>query len=109
MERKWISHAERRERRRQIADHVRKHRDIGLSAREFEVSESTVRKVCIEFGIDTPKQGNRGREMSGSTYEILADLINTDKSMKQIAKERELSVQRVSEIASKARQAGILS
>ena len=48
------------------------------------------------------------RDVKANTFTILADLQNTNLSLRQIAEKRGVSHQRVSEILATAREAGIL-
>jgi transposase-like protein len=46
-----MSHADRRERRRQIAEAMRSGGDVGEVARQFSVSISAVRDACREWNV----------------------------------------------------------
>lgn len=73
---------------------------IAEASRMFGYNYIEVWEACNRAGVSSPK-------MKISTYEILADLINTSQTQTEIAEKYHISRQRVSEIAINARQAGI--
>lgn len=78
---------------------------VSRVAERFGVSYGTVQRACIEHNV-TPRLG--GRRPGGSlTIRILAALINTSKTQAAIAEELDVTHQRVNQIATEARRAGI--
>ena len=95
-----------RERRRAIAEAVAaRGLTIPEAVSRLRVSERTVRDACEEHGV-TPRFAGRG-PTADLTYTILARLINTPDGQTVIAETLGISPQRVNQVASKARAAGI--
>jgi transposase len=46
-----LTHAERRERRKQIATYMRQGKTLGEAAKKFDVTTKTVRDSCQEHGV----------------------------------------------------------
>jgi transposase-like protein len=81
-----LTHEERRERRREIAEAVRSGAGIGDVAKQFGVSTATVDIAIKEFGVDSPKRKGvlaRAVEMAsryadGLTMQQVADEFGVD-------------------------------
>jgi hypothetical protein len=98
-----IPHKERKIIREQIAKHAEIHG--ALSACEhFDVSDTTVRASCKEF--DTTPAQTKGHSPKQSTYHIIAELLRGE-SQSSIARNLSLSTQRVNEVATNCKNAGI--
>lgn len=100
-----MTHEERRLRRAEMAEMVRSGAKFGEVASRFGCSRATVGDACCENDV-LPAQG-RSNGLSRSTYHVLAALQNTDESTRSIADRFRISQQRVHEILTVARNAGI--
>lgn len=100
-----MTHKERKERRRVIAEYVRTHPDERLKsvAFKFAVNLRTVYNACKENNVSV----ERRFKTKHRTIKIVADLINTQDPNVQIAARYDTIVQTVSEIKSACLQAGI--
>ena len=99
-----LTHAARTERRKAMAEAVRKSDDpseaILLVAREFEVSEQTVRNACRIYGVETASLAS-GRAVS---LDVVRDLVaaalgDSEDTHEAIAERHGVSRQRVTELA----------
>ena len=95
-----------REQRRKLAASVRKRETIRQAADRLGVTYGRLYQACKEFGVITPAGGSQRGGVS-RTYRILALLINTAKRQDEIAAEIGVSVARVNQVATTAREAGI--
>ena len=94
----------RRERRKEISQAIRQENlSIGQAANKFQVSVHTVYKVCIEFGVQLPPQA---RELKITAFQAIA-LRQKGFTYEQIAKQLNLSNQRIQQIVSFAKDAGV--
>ena len=93
-------------RRKQMADAVSHGEGVADVCQKYDVSYATVVNACKEHRVSIPKVNSRLLYIS--TYQILADLLYTDKSCRRIGKDRQLSHQRVHQIYTAARDAGIV-
>lgn len=98
-----LTHEERRLRRKAIAAAVRAGDALPEVCQRFDVSLATVAASLKETGTPAP----RGRGKVFSSYYAIAQLLNTDRSLTEIAGLLKVSVQRVSEIYRACRKAGI--
>lgn len=95
---------QRRERRKGMAEAIRSGKTISEVCKEYETSPGTVVFACKENGV---RNVNSRYEIRLPTYQIVASLQNTDKTLEEIATEFNLSKQRVGQILQQARKAGI--
>lgn len=109
---------DRWKRRRHAAKAVKHGKSIEEVARNLKLTPPTIRKACIEFGIDIPlkPRGPRKSHATGktmlshagpTTMQIVADLQDITKTMQSIANERDITKQAVSSVYQRARKAGI--
>lgn len=89
--------------RKEMAASVNKGLSVRDVANQYGVPTSIVYGACGTYGVQNTRRGN----LTVSTYEILAELINTNKTLDQIGEEHHVSHQWVTQILRKARQAGI--
>ena len=115
-----MTHAERAKRRRDVVDAVRNGSTIRDVAKRYQISASYVYQLCMLEGVPLPLSGRPPRpeprcirEIKKATplgmnaYRVVAELINTEDSLREIGRNLEISPQRVCQIATRARQAGI--
>lgn len=108
-----MTHEERAARRKQIAEYVRErlheHDPCGGAAQAFGVGLHTVYNACDEHGVPRPKKtGNTGGEIKRpGTLAIIARLCIGDETLTEIAESVGITKQRVSQIYTEARDAGI--
>lgn len=114
-----MSHEQRIERRKRMADDFRKLMEKGIdikecyarTARKYGITTTTVKQACIEHQIKIPRMNNLERgsktKPSSQTLMIIADLIR-GKKMSDIARERNLTRQRIFLIKGEAEQAGLM-
>ena len=102
-----MTHDDRIARRKEMAKVVKNGTSREAVAQNFSVSLATVTSACRENGVNVDRRGEKQLDRFDA-YKILADLINTRKKVKVIAKDNgDVSVQRVSQIYRRARKAGI--
>ena len=102
MEETRLSHAERRERRREIAEFMREHHDTQKTIVHFGCTHSLVARSCKEYGVDMPRSGSVA---GASSFVVLKRLLEGAKQI-EVAREHNVSRERVRKIASNAREAG---
>lgn len=101
-----LSHVERAERRRRIADYCRTH-TWPEAAQEFGVSHNTAREACKVHGVE-PVRMPHMEPVRPATMSILAALQNEPgRSLADVASAHGISRQRVQEILRRARDAGM--
>ena len=99
-----LTHAERAERRRRIAEHVRDNGcSISEAARHFGVSVNMVRDSCHEHGVAFT-DGRSAQPLGVSTYRIILALLKGEEQA-SVSRRMRVSPQRVSEIAGSLREA----
>jgi hypothetical protein len=98
-----MDHTQRHERRKIIAEYARTH-SIGDTAREFQVSISTVRNSCQEHDV-TPLVADK-HTTKFSAYTMIADLLK-GMTPADVAAKHTVSRQRVCDIRDKCIKAGI--
>lgn len=96
-----MTHRERYERRKQIAEYLQEH-NIKETIEKFEISYYLIRKCIIEHGIKK-LHGNS----NAINYKIIGLIINTDFSYGKISQIAKCSKQNVHQIANKMRDAYI--
>lgn len=96
-----LTHKERAERRRSIAEFVKGGRSRQEAAAKFGVAYDTVTNACREYSIIGP-QGTAPR-----TMEVVATLLYSSLTILQTAAHHLISQQRVREIFNQARTCGI--
>ena len=102
MEETRLSHAERRERRREIAEFMKEHKDTQKAVAHFGCTLSLVSRACKEFGVDVPKTASVA---TVGSFVILKRLLDGAKQI-EVAGERGISRERVRQVANNAREAG---
>lgn len=107
----WLSHADRKTRRKQIAEFVRKNGSTSAACAKaancFDVSLVTVRSACREHDVDVATVLSTERAVNvASPYPVIADLI-LGKSPVSIAENRNVSRQRVYQIKQKMTEHGV--
>jgi len=103
-----MTHAERAERRRQMAQAVRKGVSQFDVARTFGVTLPRVRDACREHRVDYPERGTFGSPTStGTGWPAILKRLLAGKSQKSVGRDLGISPQRVHEIARLAREAGV--
>lgn len=80
-----LSNADRQSRRRKIAAHVRRNRDIDAAARHFSVSETTVRNSCREYRVAIPPREPATRKLSKTDIVAIVAEILSGNSIHAIA------------------------
>lgn len=98
-----MTHEERRERRKQIAEAYSSGRSYSEISAEFNVSIETMRTCRQEFGMPYRAQTS---PVTHSPYSIIADIINGQMNMNQIAAKHGVSDQRVRQIQQNLLDAG---
>lgn len=96
-----MTHAERRERRKQMAAKVREGAEPETVAREFRVTLDLVERACKEFKVRLLK-----RKTGLRTFRIIALLLQ-GLSVKTVAEQIGVTYQWVKEVRSDASEAGI--
>lgn len=97
-----MTHEERRDRREQMADYVRKGNSVDAACRRFGVSHHTVRSAMYEFGVDPPTTS----DLAPNTYKVIAMLLAGTPAV-QIADSMGVSKARIYEVRDRCREAGI--
>ena len=99
-----MTHAERAERRKQIAEFVEKHNgDVPKAAIKFGVSETTVQTSCLEHGVELQsKVAQRGT----TVFMIIAEL-QRGTPISEAAKLLGVTRQRVGAVRAKCLEHGI--
>lgn len=101
-----LTHPQRRARRTEIAHLVAGGLPVAEAAQQFGVTITTVQNACSEHGVRI-RSGRPRRKSGARTFDLLADLLSTDDSLRVIAERRRVSKQWVSDILARARAAGI--
>lgn len=116
---KGMSRQQRIERRKKVADDFRKLLEKGVdikecyakTARKYGITITTVKQACLDHDVKIPRMNNlepgSKTKPSSQTLTIIADLIR-GKKMSDIARERNLTRQRIFLIKSEAEQAGVM-
>lgn len=97
-----MTHEERADRRKKMATRAQEV-TVAEVAQEFGVRFATVRDACREHGV-TPVSEDR-RMLS--SYQLVADLCNTDESPHNIARKYSVTPQRVHWVYEKCKEAGV--
>lgn len=100
-----MTHPERAERRRAMAEDYRQCGDTGKVARKYGVTVSTVVRALDEAGI-VPRC--KTPALKTSTLRVISLLMNTKLSMTGIARKRKMSPQRVSAIYRQCKEVGMV-
>jgi transposase-like protein len=101
-----MTHAERLKRRRDIVAESARGRTVPELCEQFGVGEGTVKAALREAGV-RPVLGPRRNGRNTPSYAILADLLNTALSLREIARRHSVSAQAVQQIYIRARSHGI--
>lgn len=101
-----LTHAERAERRRSIAEAVEAGASLQAAARQYRVCIVTVRDACRQHGVRLPSV-TRAHRRTARSMDVLAALINTEETLAQIAARFGMHASHVQQIARDARKAGI--
>lgn len=91
-----------KEKRRRVVESLKEGKTVAEVADEFETSLAKIREIAEANRISL-----RTKRMRQETYCILADLINTDEPLSDIARKFDVIPVTVSKIAKRARDAGI--
>ena len=103
---KALTHKDRRNRRKRIADVVGRGKiSVPAAAKRYGVTPQMVRLACLEHG--KPVRTSRTPPLGRSAYAVLADLITTTLRPAQIAENRGLTIQYVDNVQKRAKKAGI--
>ena len=115
-----MTHAERAKRRRDVVDAVRNGSTIRDVAEQYQICTGYVYKLCMIEGVALPlpvrpprpeprciRKIKKATPLGMNAYRVVAELINTEDSLREIGRNLEISPQRVCQIATRARQAGI--
>lgn len=100
-----MTHEERAERRRQIAECVKQGENPSTVASEFGVTIETVKNACYEYTVQFPKIT---KNSLSSSLEIIAQLMKGDINQNVLAERFKVSKQRISQIRQEAIKAGII-
>lgn len=100
-----MTHPERVQRRREIADAIHNGMTLGEAASEFEVSMTTARMAHEQFYPN--EKILRGNPRASSTVRVIALLIKTLLTLKDIADICGVKYQRVQEIQQELQNEGI--
>ena len=101
-----LTHSQRRARRAEIAELVRGGMPTSEAANQFGMHTSSVIGACREHGVSL-RLGRPSGRAKANTFEILADLLQSDASVRAIATARGVSYQWVFDILNRARRAGV--
>jgi hypothetical protein len=93
----------RRQIRKNIADDVLSGMTIKELCKKYKVSMHQVHMACKEHGVQPPLH----IKLQASTYSVIADLINTNKSFSQIGREKYITRQRVEQVYHRCKETGI--
>jgi hypothetical protein len=112
---KELSKADLAVRRKRIADEFRKLIDQGTDIDEcyrrvmnkYNVTVHVIYDACRRYQVKVPRRLREQQLPAPGTLEIIADIIREKKSA-DIARERNLSRQRISQIKEQAEKAGLL-
>jgi hypothetical protein len=96
--------AEKREKRRIVAERIKLGDDPDVVAVEEKVTPQMIWHSCREFGVIRPHQQRRPPTR---VYEIIAALFDPAKKIKDIAANLKITYQRVSQVYGNAVKAGI--
>jgi DNA-binding CsgD family transcriptional regulator len=92
-----MTHADRRTRRKKIAGEMAAGKRLGEVCAMFGVSERQVYLACKEFKVSTPGRG-------GKTLEIYARLRKARRTPGRVARDLEVSPERVYQVLREARR-----
>jgi len=102
-----LTHPQRRELRRQMAEAVKSGRSADLVAHECARTVRAVQMACREFGVPCPRKATvRLGQPGPSTVAIVADLLVGGQTQVDIAARRGVTHQRVGQISAQVRAAG---
>lgn len=99
-----MTHHDRYLRRKAISEQVREGVPLSEVCNLHQVTDSYARKCCQEFGV---RISQHKQHLSTTTYEIISELQNTDRTLSQIADTHQVSRQWVWEVLQQARNSGI--
>lgn len=97
-----MTHEERADRRKKMATRAQEV-TVAEVAQEFGVRFATVRDACREHGV-TPVSEDR-RMLS--SYQLVADLCNTDESLGSLGRKHCVTTQMVHKVYKKCKEAGV--
>lgn len=100
-----MTHKESRERSKAIAAEIEAGMPTVEAMKKFDVSRSTISAACRVNRVKMP--GMQGALPRPKTYQMIADLINTDDSFQKIADRNDVSPQRVQQIHARCLEAGV--
>lgn len=95
------------ERRLKMAQEVALGTDIGLICRTYKVSLATLRATCKEHSVKWPRQYSGTSSTGVRAFAVYKLLIETTMTYEEIAREVNVTKQRVGQIAKDARSAGL--
>lgn len=101
-----MTHAARAARRKQVADMVRRCGDVAAVCTHFGLSKMTVYDACREHGVSPPLFNGAGF-YGHEKYQLLADLINTDTPLTQLAAKYGCGRMAVGRVYAACRVAGV--
>jgi hypothetical protein len=100
-----FTHNDRSQRRQLMAQHVARGHTLADTASHFGVTTQTVRSSCLQY--DQPTRNEQLRLLATGSYAALADLLNTEHSLSEIARRRRSTRQRVFSVMQQAIKSGI--
>lgn len=112
-----MTHAQRRERRRKIAEAVKAGKSITSLCTRYACSYVFIKNACKEFGVHIEGSEQRSTKASAaqgkstkpapSKMQIVARIVNTDEPFASIAREFGLTRARIQQVAEECREVGI--
>lgn len=100
-----LSHQAREERRRAIADKAAEGVTVAELQGLFGVSRTLVETSCQQHGVVIPQNGYTRKFVKSLT--LVAELLNTGETLQAIGERYGLSRQRICQVLTEARDAGI--
>jgi transposase len=100
-----MTHSERVKRRQEMAEAVHNGSTLGEAASEFEVSMTTVRMAHQQFY--PGEKARKGTPRASSTVKIIALLVKTHLTLKEIADLCGVKYQRIQELQQELQNEGI--
>jgi transposase len=100
-----MTHAERRDRRKAIAEDARAGMGVAELVEKYGVCYGVVHRACADEGVRILK--SRAHPLSATTYHVLAELFRPGVSLRTVSEKFHVSRERVHQIYRNARDAGI--